>query len=497
MFTRKKAPLAAAAALVVVGLAGCFGGGGDDAPAATPTAGKMVDGPVKGATVVCESVAVNGKVDAGEATTTSNADGTYSFADCNSPVSGIGGVNVVAAGTEYPFKGVLKTPAGAKVMTPLTGLLVGSNLTMAQLAKMLGLEGTDLLTADPSDEKNVALMKMTLVVQQLIADMADAIVAGGGAGLDMTAIYAQVSSALATALTTAAANNIALITSSGVNASVLSSFTSELAKVAQANGATVDIGAALTAAAANAKALNEAKDLTELLNKAKETQAGTNFFTLTGNSVEFVQTPLTNVKSVSVADLAAKGVEVSSLNKFAIAVGVDGKPAVGQSAVALELVEVGGKGRALSAMIDKVTFALDANKQLSLTVPADATVRVYGKKGDTGNTEVSASFPMGANQGTKVVRVENNKLTLDYSGLVDRMLTSTTITQKDVTEYWQEIQGTFKVTAAISNLDVRKADKTALASTKVDVKNIGGTTQLLGSVSGVGFTGNVTIKAAQ
>jgi hypothetical protein len=495
MFICKKAPLAAAAALVVVGLAGCFGGGGDDAPAATPTAGKMVDGPVKGATVVCESVAVNGKVDAGEATTTSNADGTYSFANCNSPVAGLGGVNVVAAGTEYPFKGVLKTPAGAKVMTPLTGLLVGSNLTMAQLAKMLGLEGVDLTQADPTDANNVALLKMTLVVQQLVADMADAIVAGGGAGLDMTAIYAQVSSALATALTTAAANNITLITSSGVNASVLSSFTSELAKVAQANGATVDIGAALTTAANNAKALNDAKDLTALLNVAKDKQAGSNFFTLTGNTVEFVQTPLTSVKSVTVADLAATGVEVSSLNKFAIAVGVDGKPVVGQSAVALNLVEVNGSGRALTAMIDKVTFALNASNQLSLTVPADATVHVYGKKGDASHTEVSASFKMGDNQGTKVVRVESNKLTIDYSGLVDRMLTSTSITQKDVTEYWQNIQGTFTVTAAISNLDLRKSDKTALVSTKVDVKNISG--GLLGSVSGVGFTGNVTIKAAQ
>lgn len=495
MFTCKKAPLAAAAALVVVGLAGCFGGGGDDAPAATPTTGKMVDGPVKDALVVCESVAVNGKVDTGEATTQTKGDGTYAFAsECKFPVAGVGGINVVAEGTEFPFKGVLKTPAGAKVMTPLTGLLVGSNLTMAQLAKMLGLEGTDLLTADPTDEKNVTLLKMTLVVQQLIADMADAIVAGG-TGLDMTAIYAQVSSALATALTTAAANNVALITSSGVNASVLSSFTSELNKVAQANGATVDVGAALATAAANAKALNDAKDLASLLNVAKDKQAGTNFFTLTGNSVEFVQTPLTNVKTVTVADLAATGVEVNSLNKFAVAVGVDGKPAVGTSAVALDLVEVGGKGRALTAMIDKVTFALDANKQLSLTVPADATVRVYGKKGDTGNTEVSASFPMGANQGTKVVRVENNKLTLDYSGLVDRLLADTTITQKDVTEYWQNIQGTFKVTAAISNLDLRKSDKTALASTKVDVKNVAG--GLLGSVSGVGFTGNVTIKAAQ
>jgi hypothetical protein len=494
MFTCKKAPLAAAAALVVVGLAGCFGGGGSDAPATTPAAGKMVDGPVKGALVVCESVAVNGKVDTGEATTTSNADGTYSFANCNSPVAGVGGVNVVAEGTEFPFKGVLKSPAGSAVMTPLTGLLVGSKLNKDQLAKMLGLEGTDLTQADPSDPKNVSLLKMTLVVQQLIADMADAIMAGG-TGLDLTAIYAQVAAALATALETAAANNIALITSSGVNASVLSSFTSELAKVAQANGATVDIGAALTAAATNAKALNDAKDLTSLLNVAKDKQAGTNFFTLTGNTVEFVQTPLTKVTSVTVADLAAKGVEVTSLNKFAIAVGVDGKPTVGQSAVALNLVEVNGSGRALTAMIDKVTFALDANKQLSLTVPADATVNVYGKKGDANHTEVSASFKMGANLGTNVVRIESNKLTLDYSGLVDRLLKDTSITQKDVTDYWQNIQGTFTVTAAISSLDLRKSDKTALASTKVDVKNVNGGT--LGSVSGVGFTGNVTIKAAQ
>ncbi|WP_028999396.1 hypothetical protein [Azohydromonas australica] len=160
------------------------------------------------------------------------------------------------------------------------------------------------------------------------------------------------------------------------------------------------------------------------------------------------------------------------------------------------MVEVQGaasSGRALTAMIDKVVFTLGANNQLSLSVPADATVHVYGKKGNA--SEVSGSFKMGDSQGTKVVRIENNKLTLDYSGLVTRVLGTNSIANKAGLDYWEGIQGTFTVTAAISNLDLRTTDKKALASTKVDVKSVAG--GLLGSVSGVGFSGNVTIKAAQ
>lgn len=503
MFTCKKAPLAAAAALVVVGLAGCFGGGGSDAstpvtptpPAKVPAAGAMVDGYVSGATVYCD-VNGNGKADAGEAQTTTLADGSYKFDDCNSPVVGSGGTDTA---TGFAFSGVLKTPAGSGFMTPLTTLVTGTGLSTADLAKLLGLPaGTDPTKVDPT--KDVNLYKTTLAVQQIIAQLAKAI---AGSNLDLNSIYSQVAGALVETLKAAAASGTVLITADGLNASVLSTLTDKVQSIATAAGATgVDIAGAVNSIKAEAQAFLNATDLDSLKNIAKEQQnpekpvAGASFLTLTADSIDFIQTPLTSVKTVSVATLASTGVEVTSLNKFALAVGVTGKPTVGTSAVALNMVEVqsaGSAGRALTAMIDKVVFSLGANNQLSLSVPADATVHVYGRKGT--NSEVSGSFKMGDSQGTKVVRVENNKLTIDYSGLVTRVLGSNSITNKAGLDYWEGIQGTFTVTAAISNLDLRTTDKKALASTKVDVKNVSG--GLLGSVSGVGFTGNVTIKAAQ
>ena len=209
MLTYKKAPLAAAAALVVFGLAGCFGGGGSSPAPVTPppakvaTKGAMVDGLVKGATVYCD-VNGDGVGQATEPQTKTDDLGNYNFEDCNYAVVGTGGTNI---DTGFPFTGVLKSPAGAKFMTPLTTLVTGTGLSMADLAKLLGLpEGTDPTKLDPLDKNNPAslqLYKTTLAVQQVMAQLAATIQAAGGG--DLSAIYSKVATSLADTLKNAPA----------------------------------------------------------------------------------------------------------------------------------------------------------------------------------------------------------------------------------------------------------------------------------------------------
>jgi hypothetical protein len=193
MKTLRLLPLAAAVSLIF----GCGGGGGGDVPTTTASStGTLVDGYVSGATVVCDTNG-NGVQDAGEASTTTNATGDFSFSPaCGASIFASGGTNV---DTGLPLVGLLKAPAGATMVTPLT-TLVASGMTTAQVAEALGLPaGTNVTTADPM--KDVALQKATLVVQQVMQKTAETLASLAGS-TDVNGIYAGVAAAVADTLST-------------------------------------------------------------------------------------------------------------------------------------------------------------------------------------------------------------------------------------------------------------------------------------------------------
>lgn len=498
MFTCKNAPLAAAVA-VIVGLAGCGGGGNGGTTPVTPTpvpaAGKMVDGPIMGATVVCESVTVNGKADTGEATTKTDATGNYKFDNCNSPVAGFSGDNVVDASATppvtYPFTGLLKAPAGSTVVTPLTTLVADTGLEPKALAKLLGLdESIDITKTDPTDPKNFEVLKKTQAVQQLIEELAESIKAGAAdpSKVDATQLFAQVATTLAATLKEAATSNKVFITADGLDTSVLTKLADNVKKdVADKVGSTVDVTATINSVKVEAKKFLDAKNASDLTNVAKEQQnpnkpvAGSSYFTLTDNSIEFVES-LSNRVQVSLTDFNGTGAVVNALNKFAFSVGLTGTPTVTTSAVAFELSEVGGK-RALQIMLDKVKLALDANGKLSATVADDAKLYLYGSS--VAGVEVNATLPNVAFK--NAINIVDNKLTLDYSAIVAKVLADTTVTKNDNVTYWENIHGTFHLAAAISNFDLRTSDKKVLNQT-VNIKN----TSV--GVSGAGFSGKLTVN---
>ncbi|MDD2843396.1 MAG: hypothetical protein PHT57_00445, partial [Rhodoferax sp.] len=204
-----------ACALAASVLISACGGGDAGVPfASTATIGYAVDGYLKDASVKCDASGVVVKTDSA---------GFFRFPDgCSSSVSLTGGTNV---DTLLPFTGTLKAPAGSKMVTPLTTLLVGG-MTQEQVNASLGLpEGTDLTNTDPALTSagalvNADLLKKTLALQQLIMQTTDAMAAFAGDSSDATrqAIYSEVASAFAAGLTGGAKLNA---TSTTVDLAVL------------------------------------------------------------------------------------------------------------------------------------------------------------------------------------------------------------------------------------------------------------------------------------
>lgn len=462
MFTCKKAPLAAAAALVVVGLAGCFGGGGSDpapttptTPTKVPTSGAMVDGYVAGADVYCD-VNGNGIGDGTEAKTKTDDSGNYKFDDCNFAVVGSGGKD---ATTGFAFVGVLKSPKGATFMTPITTLMAGTNvLTLGQVRALLGVPAdVDPTAVDPT--KNVALYKVTLAVQQIIAQLASAL--GGD--------YSAIASAL---VSTLKSSSTPLISSSGVlDLAALQNVAKAAAAASNKTLSDADLAAMASSLKSQADQFLALTSLVDLEAKAKKLQdpsnpetkidpsAASKYFALVNDSISI------DGKAYSLTDLqSVAGVTMTGFDKIGVTVDVSKASAVGTSALALSLVEVDGN-RELRVALDKANLTL-ANGQLALAIPSDAKVYLYGKKANTG--VVTFSGPLGAVV-KKPLAFSNNQLVIDYSAIVNRALTAVSDADKPTLDSYLAVKGTYKVTAVISNFNLRLSNGAALTQSTLKV----------------------------
>lgn len=177
-------------------LASCGGGTADSPP--LPTSGRVVDGYLSGATVLCDSNG-NGVADDGELKVTTDSGGSFTFASpgCAAGMTALGGTDI---DTKLAFKGVFKAPAGAAVITPLTTLLVGG-MSQARLIAALGLAAnTDIAKANPA--LDTALMRKSLAAQQLLLKTAEMFAGLGGVSTDaaLQAIYAEVAASCAVVL---------------------------------------------------------------------------------------------------------------------------------------------------------------------------------------------------------------------------------------------------------------------------------------------------------
>lgn len=487
MFKKKFSLLSVA---VTLALAAC-GGGGSSSPATPNTGGKVVDGYLSGANVFCDANK-NGVSDTGEATTTTDIGGNFTFnPGCQETVVASGGKD---ATTGYPFKGTLKAPAGSAVITPLTSLIADTGMTGAQLAIALGLpEGTDTTKLDPADGQHQSLLKTTLAVQQIVQQLAN-MFAGLAGSTDTAGIYSKVSASLAKSLL--ANPSVPLISADGtVNiAAVNAAATEALAalkadpKFASITISAADLAAAAAQIGAQAQLFATASDAdlanltTSLQNPAAtpiDTKGTVNYLALKDNSIKI------NGSAITYAALTT-GATIPTLSTIGLDFSVNGSPVIDTVVqLALELVEVGGESRVLQLMIDKVNIK-NVNGHLTIAPDATAKVYVYGHTGS--GTDINITL----NDLTfKPLTVTNNSLTLNYTSMVNKVLASVDNTTKTTALKFTSIAGIFKVSAAVGGvLPVRNLDGlSALPVTKVVVKN---TTQ---SVNGVGVSGTLIIPA--
>jgi Ca2+-binding RTX toxin-like protein len=207
-----------AAALGLVALAGAAGGGGggggEGGGGPALAVGYVIDGYVAGATVF-RDLDGDRVWDEGEAFTTTGSDGSFDLG----AVAGSGAL--VASGgidisTGLPFVGVLTSPEGATVVTPLTTLVQavidaappgGPAPTAAEAAETvaasLGLTG-DLLNDDPVAGEDLAAIKVAVQVANLmvlaeaagadgalaVSALAEALAGGGNPLADASALTA-------------------------------------------------------------------------------------------------------------------------------------------------------------------------------------------------------------------------------------------------------------------------------------------------------------------
>lgn len=189
---------------IAAALAACGGGGSSGGNTGGGTvsekSGRAVDGPLAGSLVIFE--------DCGNKTTQTDAQGYFKFpVGCSSSrISISGGLDTAS---DLAFSSTLKAPKSNSndvIVSPITTLIqnqieLGKTVTEAnaEIARALGLQGTNLLTADPMDNQD--LYTKTVVVQQLVEQIKSSI-APLGASLSEEAFTAATFAALSQALTT-------------------------------------------------------------------------------------------------------------------------------------------------------------------------------------------------------------------------------------------------------------------------------------------------------
>ncbi|WP_276017372.1 VCBS domain-containing protein [Bradyrhizobium sp. C-145] len=142
-----------------------------------------IDGYIGGATVFADANN-NGILDAGEAFTTTRADGSFTLSGGSGPLVSIGRVDI---STGLQVDGVLRAPEGSTVITPLTTLIAAlidsTSLTADQAMNAvaaafdLDLTGIDLRSYDPvpdavnSDPTATAVLAAAIQVQSTVAQV--------------------------------------------------------------------------------------------------------------------------------------------------------------------------------------------------------------------------------------------------------------------------------------------------------------------------------------
>lgn len=503
-------PAVAAACLLV----SCGGGGGTDPgafpnPDNTSSAGVAVDGYLRGSTVLCDSNG-NGMADSGEQTVGTSRTGRFVFEPaCTAGLVAYGGSSV---DTGLAFVGAIRTPAGGTVISPLT-TLVASGLTQAQVLAAFDLPaGTDLLTVDPAKTTggaldNPALMRSTLVAQQLLQKVAETLagLAGESDATAIRAMYTAVADAFAATLVSGdpLANNgeldedviAGIVADAADRAQALYTFTSpvnsETLGIVMAGALAIQAETILTAsegdlatvtAEAQTNGQIESFIVTNvgLLNVEPGTAAAAlstlllaqlnPYLALVDDEIRLVngssETAYTFEEFQSTAGVSlAWPLPEPMMMEFSISDPAAYTPVSGQViSAAVSITETGGGQGKLLAYIDNVAIQRTSGG-LRIVVPTNASAIVYGVSSD-GAKKAVVDF------GDGVVGVSNTLLTT--AGSTNSIAVGEVINyainqlSNDFSDIYG-LRGTYDMTVTLNGVELRHADGSLLPAVSVTV----------------------------
>ena len=127
------------------------GGGSKNSESISTHSGHAIKGPLQNATVFAD-LNKNGKLDADEPNTISSADGSFSFNTSESDFEIVvtTSKDTIDTSSGEIFDGLtLKAPKGADVISPLTTMVIETNLNKEEVADILGLGQINIFSFNP------------------------------------------------------------------------------------------------------------------------------------------------------------------------------------------------------------------------------------------------------------------------------------------------------------------------------------------------------------
>ncbi|HEX4878826.1 MAG TPA: hypothetical protein VFV39_03195, partial [Limnobacter sp.] len=285
-----------AVGLAGVAVASSGSSGQPPAPLPAPVRGEVIDGYLSGATVFIDENE-NGLLDANELRTLTNSQGAFTLPGGRTgPLVSIGGTDIA---TGLPFNGVLKAPAGATVITPLTtlmDLLLNANQTLtieqaqSQVLAALGIrvdgQTLNLLTFDPVESATapnssesaqslaLSIQKAGVLVATLVTNITNAVAQATGEGASLANISSGVFDLLSQQLQAGglSSSNVANVVE-GVTAAILNNPAAVAGNFSNEAAANVFRNLAINAreeTQALANQLNELSTLDDISNAQKD-----------------------------------------------------------------------------------------------------------------------------------------------------------------------------------------------------------------------------------
>jgi VCBS repeat-containing protein len=379
----------------------------------------LEEGYISGATVLVD-VNGNNKLDPGEVSTTTDANGNFKLSGGNGPLVAFGGTDT---STGLPFKGQLSAPAGSTDITPLTTLLTGlasDPSAQSKVLSALGLSSTlNLTTFDPiaAAQSGSADGAATEVAGAKVYDTVEMIASAlAGAGGTFTPSLQAAFSTLASTLDGA-----------GINFNDKTALSALIAQIAQTESVTLGQGVADTVAsviAAGNAALDHVLQTeqpgAQLLSDVAgvelvEQGAASNAITNAAESLAQLQAIANLFTGTNLSELISQGqTETQNPGQDLGPVAFDGSATTDQNTV------LKGTVSAIDLAGHSITYSLDGPTPTGLSFNSDGTFSfdpgsAYKYLGLGESTNLAFHFKASDGQGTDSTATE----TITIDGLND------------------------------------------------------------------------------